>query len=134
MKFNFYKIVIFTLAFIYVSANMGISVISHYCGGELQEVAYFTKPNSYCGEEEETEDDGCCKNETQYFSYQNDFTFSVLSKDIKKAVLLLPFNHYTFVTKVETSLNSLKSFYPQFNYPPPDIVQRDIVSVSVLRI
>ena len=122
------------MAFIYVFANMGVSVISHYCGGELQEVAIFTEPDSCCGEEDEAEEGGCCKNETQYFSYQNDFVFNTLSKDLKKPVLLLPFESFAFTNECATHLNQLKAFYYKSNYPPPDIVQRDIVSISVLRI
>jgi hypothetical protein len=114
-------------------STVGVSVISHYCGGELEEVALFSKPTSCCGEEEVAMDDGCCKNETTHVSFQKDFTFYQFIKDCKTPVLTLAifsFQHSIF--KFNTAVESLLSINKEF--PPPKLVQSDIVSCSVIRI
>jgi hypothetical protein len=132
MKLKLYRSIIFALVCVYVFANAGVSVISHYCGGELQEVAVFSEPDSCCGEEEEAEVEGCCKNETKHFSYQNDFTFNIVKTDVKLPMLLLPI--VTSSNEFSSLIGFVKTLTKQINHPPPDIVQHDIVSVSVLRI
>ncbi len=134
MKFRLFKILIAFVAVTYVFSTIGVSVISHYCGGELEEVSLFTKPGSCCGgEEEEDMEDGCCKNEITHVSFQKDFTYFQLVKDCKVPVIELPlFNFQTSwfdFNKVSGSFISVVK-----EYPPPNLVQQDIVSVSVLRI
>lgn len=134
MKLTIYKTVIFTLAFIYVFASVGVSVISHYCGGELKEVAFFSKPDSCCGEEAEDEEDGCCTNETHHVSFQNDFTFQTAVHQVKIPVLNLFFNFDHLSSSSVSDSKDSQIIIAPITYPPPDIIQRDIVSVSVIRI
>lgn len=114
-------------------STVGVSVISHYCGGELEEVALFSKPDSCCGGDEEDMEEGCCKNEITHVSFQKDFTYYQLVKDCKAPVLqFLIFEFRSFILNdkiISSSLFSLKK-----DFPPPDLVQREIVSISVLRI
>jgi hypothetical protein len=117
-----------------VFSTIGVSVISHYCGGELEKVSLFSKPTSCCGEEEETDmEDGCCKNETTHISFQQDFTFYTLVADCKATVNQL------FIVE-PGSVNFSKQIIAEFGRlvnkktHPPNLVQHDIVSTSVILI
>jgi len=133
LKKHFSKIFISFVVIIYVMSTVGISVFSHYCGGELEEIALFAKPTSCCGEEEEVMDDGCCKNEMVHLSFQKDFTFSQLIKDVKAPELVLAiFNFQSLVFNLVHPHTSLVNSNIEFQ--PPKLVQSNIVSCSVIRI
>ncbi|HRG02101.1 MAG TPA: hypothetical protein PKZ75_13370 [Bacteroidia bacterium] len=133
MKNHFAKIFIVFVSIVYVMSTIGISVFSHYCGGELEEVALFSKPTSCCGEDEADMDDGCCKNEISHIAFQKDFTFYQLIKDCKAPVLVLAiFNFQNSIFNFNGTLESLMTVNKEF--PPPKLVQSEIVSCSVLRI
>lgn len=116
----------------YVFATVGVRVIAHYCGGELEKVSLFTKPTSCCGEEESDMSD-CCKNDTKHVSLQSDFTFFKLISHCKATETNL------FLVK-PTYLCSALIAFPQTVFSiqdkahPPNRVQDDIVSFSVIRI
>ena len=135
MKKNFSKIFIAFVAIIYVLSTVGVSVFSHYCGGELEKVTLFSKTKSCCGGEEEAEmtDDGCCKNELVHVSFQKDFTFYTLVKDCKAPVLVLAiFNFQNYIFNFNPVAESLITVNVEF--PPPKLIQSEIVSCSILRI
>jgi len=135
LKKSFSKIFIAFVAIIYVLSTVGVSVFSHYCGGELEKVTLFSKTKSCCGDEEEVamEDDGCCKDEIAHVSFQKDFTFYTLVKSIKAPVSEL------FIIQ-----NDFNVFFPKTNIAyflsidekahPPNLVQQDIVEFSVIRV
>ena len=135
MKKNFSKIFIAFVAIIYVLSTVGVSVFSHYCGGELEKVTLFSKTKSCCGGEEEAEmtDDGCCKNELVHVSFQKDFTFYTLVKSIKAPI------HELFIIRPYFNLAPLKCFIADFlsidrKDHPPNLVQQNLVESSVIRI
>jgi hypothetical protein len=117
-----------------VFSTIGVSVISHYCGGELEKVSLFSKPTSCCGEEEDTDiEDGCCKNETTHVFFKEDFTFQTLTSDSKPPVnqlfVLEPSSifHWKQIISESVFLFNKKTH-------PPNLVQHDIVATSVLLI
>lgn len=118
---------------VYVMSTIGVSVFSHYCGGELEHVTLFSKTKSCCGEEESDMDDGCCKDVVTHLSFQKDFIVSHFIKGCKAPVVaLVIFDiHNTFF-----NFNGTDDSFIKVNkeYPPPNLVQHDIVSCSVLRI
>jgi hypothetical protein len=135
LKKHFSKIFIAFVAIVYVLSTVGVSVFSHYCSGELEKVTLFSKTKSCCGGEEEAdmEDDGCCKNEVVHVSFQKDFTFYTLVNGIKAPVSEL------FILKPDFNFNSIIHSFNHFlsiknNDPPPNLVQHNIVSCSVIRI
>lgn len=135
MKKNFSKIFIAGVVIIYVLSTIGVSVFSHYCGGELEKVSLFTKTKSCCGEQDESDmgEDGCCKDEIAHVSFQKDFTFYTLIKTIKAPV------HELFLIKPDFNLAPLRSVISSFlsidkKVHPPNLVQQDIVESSVIRI
>lgn len=114
-------------------STIGVSVISHYCGGELEDIAFFSKPTSCCGEEEEEMEDGCCKNETTHIAFQKDFTFFQLIKDVKASELALNIFNFQWFLYI---FNQVDESYISLNkeFQPPKLVQSNIVSCSVIRI
>lgn len=135
MKKHFAKIFIAFVAIVYVMSTIGVSVFSHYCGGELEKVTLFSKTKSCCGgeEEEDMTDDGCCKNELVHVSFQKDFTFYTLVNAIKAPINQL------FVVQPDFNVIFFKSHIANFlsigkKVHPPNLVQRDIVSCSVIRV
>lgn len=82
MKNNLFKIFTALLISTYVFSTVGFSVIEHYCGGELEDVAIFSKPKSCCGGDEDISEDGCCKNKESHIAFHKDFTFKVFTKKL----------------------------------------------------
>ncbi|MBC7693921.1 MAG: hypothetical protein H7141_00595 [Burkholderiales bacterium] len=134
MKNNISKIFISIVAIIYVLSTIGVSVFSHYCGGELEKVTLFSKTKSCCGNEEETDiEDGCCKNEIVHVAFQKDFTFYTLANNIKAPVSQL----FIVVSSINNLLDPQSANTLFFNHKkvhPPDLVQQELVSCSVIRI
>jgi len=135
LKKNFSKIFIAFVAIIYVLSTVGVSVFSHYCGGELEKVTLFSKTKSCCGDQEESDmgEDGCCKNELVHVSFQKDFTFYTLVNSIKAPI------HELFIIKPDFNMAPLTSATAIFlsidkKVHPPNLVQQDIVESSVIRI
>ena len=97
---------------------VGIKIVAHYCGGELEKIALFSKPTSCCGGEEDSEmaeDDGCCQND---------------SKHVVTDLFIIPNQQeYLSLTQIPLSV-----FLINKKDHPPNWVQDDIVSTSNLRI
>jgi hypothetical protein len=134
LKKNFSKIFIAFVAIIYVLSTVGVSVFSHYCGGELEKVTLFSKTKSCCdGEEEQEAEDGCCKNELVHVSFQKDFTFYTIVNSIKAPI------HELFIVRPDFNFAPIGGFITDFlsidkKAHPPNLVQKDIVAVSVIRV
>ncbi|MDF2452142.1 MAG: hypothetical protein K0S26_1646 [Bacteroidota bacterium] len=122
------------VAIIYVMSTIGVCIFSHYCGGELEKVTVFSKTKSCCGEEEEADvEEGCCKNESVHLAFQKDFTFQTLAKDLKAPVNQL----FIIVSSINHLIDPQTEYALFCNYKkihPPDLVQQELVSCSVMRI
>lgn len=137
MKIKLVKIIFALSIFSFVFSTIGISVIEHYCGGELEEVAVFSKPDSCCIGDDESQmmDDGCCKNKISHIVFHKDFTFKILTKKIDE-------------TFDDLLINNIKVFAFLFNSnyvnvvinnsipkpPPPELIQHFIIECSVIKI
>lgn len=119
---------------IYVMSTVGVSIFSHYCGGELEKITLFSKTKSCCGEETEADmEDGCCKNESIHLAFQKDFTFYSVAKNLKAPVnqlfiLSSLINHISALNLVNSSFLNYKRVHP------PNLMQDEIVSSSIMRI
>ena len=118
---------------VYVTTAIGIPVYMHYCGGELEQVSFVVKSNSCCGGEEEDMDEGCCANENTFARYAPDFTAKKINSggDIHVPAIDLIF---TRIFKTEFNLTEANRLTAQFVFPPPKLLQSDLVKLSVLRI
>ena len=132
MKNLFLKIFFFGLVSIYVFTTVGVCVIAHYCGGELEKVSLFSKTTSCCGGEEDEAND-CCKDEGKHVAFQSDFTFYKIVHECKASVtdlfVLLPSSLHFIVEKNYVSFFSIDQ-----KVHPPNLVQDKIVDSSVIRI
>lgn len=115
---------------------VGVKIVAHYCGGELEKIALFSKPTSCCGEEEDAdmaEEDGCCYNDSKHIAFNPDFTFFELISDCKASItdlFIIP-NQIEFLSFKQITYSIIL-----FNKKdhPPNRVQDAIVSISNLRI
>lgn len=133
MKRTFFKIVFSLIVFTYVFSSVGVCLVAHYCGGELEKISLFSKPSSCCdGEDQETDSD-CCSNDSRHVAFQKDFTFYTLISDSKAPVqqlFIIPNNLFCLMPENAC----VKVFRGEFYDRPPNLVQDDIVHYSVLRI
>lgn len=132
MKPRFLNIFFSFIVFTYVFSTVGVCVIGHYCGGELEKVSLFSKPTTCCdGEDEETDD--CCQNDVRHVVNQQDFPFSQLVPDCKAPIIQLSFFDFQF-SVINNSENNKELLIASNEIEPPNLVQQDIVSHSVIRI
>ena len=112
--------------------TVGVCVIAHYCGGELEKVSLFSKPSSCC-DGEDTETDDCCKNDSKHVTFQSDFTFYKIVHNYKASVtelfVLLPSSFHFIVEE-----NYFSFFSIDQKGHPPNLMQDEIVSTSVIKI
>ena len=136
MKKQLHTFIFTLIVFTYVFSVVGIKIVAHYCGGELEKVALFSKPTSCCGEEEDTEmveEDGCCKNDSQHVAYKSDFTFFTFISDCKASITDLFFIQINNEQSTLATISHLMELIAKRDHPP-DLVQHHIVSISNLRI
>lgn len=134
MKRLFFNIFFSFIVFTYVFSTVGVCVIGHYCGGELEKVSLFSKPNSCCeGEDEDEENDDCCQNDVRHVVNQQDFPFPQLVTDCKAPIIQLSFFDFQF-SVINNSENNKELLISSNEIEPPNLVQQDIVSHSVIRI
>lgn len=112
--------------------TIGVCVIAHYCDGELEKVSLFSKPSSCC-DGEDTETDDCCKNDSKHVTFQSDFTFYTLVHDCKIAVNQLFIIEPSLINIAFQPVTESQFLVHKKNHPP-NLVQEDIVSFSVIRI
>jgi hypothetical protein len=117
-----------------VFSSIGVCVIAHYCGGELEKVSLFSKPTTCCdGEEEESESNDCCKDDVKHVSFQENFTFYIIVSECKAFVLnLFILEPSSFNLAIQNT--SVNFFLINRKTHPPNLVQQDLVSYSVIRI
>lgn len=118
---------------VYVATAIGIPVYMHYCGGELEQVSFVVKSNSCCGGEEEDMDDGCCANENTFARFAPDFTAKKINNGVEFNITSIELN-YTDLFNTEINFSVYQITPLNEYYPPPNLLQQDIISVSVLRI
>jgi hypothetical protein len=117
---------------VYTISVIGIPVYFHYCGGELEEVNYVVKGSSCCGDQEDNEDNGCCKDEGLVLQSSTDFTikeihnFDFVKTFCELHYVSLPFS-IDFIS--EESIPTLNLIHS-----PPKLQINEVISTTVLRI
>ena len=136
MKDQLHKIIFTLIVFTYVFSAVGVKIVAHYCGGELEKVALFSKPTSCCGEDEDSEmadEDGCCKNDSKHVAFKSDFTFFTFISDCKASItdlFIIPNKQDNLFSK---QISAVVFLINKKNHPP-NLVQHHIVSMRNLRI
>lgn len=132
MKAAFLKIFFFGLVSMYVFSTVGVRVVAHYCGGQLEKISLFSKPSSCCGGEED-EANGCCENDAKHVIFQSSFTFYTLVQDCKAAMVQLFIVNPSFI-QISYPPVAQSQFIAGKKDHPPNLVQDDVVRFSVIRI
>jgi hypothetical protein len=95
-------------------------------------VNYVLKRSSCCGEKDDTEDSGCCKDEGLVLQSTTDFTLKETGKfDFVKTVCEL---HYISLPFLVNFLFEETTPLITSDYVPPDLRTIEIISNTVLRI
>jgi hypothetical protein len=97
-------------------ATVGVAISKHYCSGNLVSTSIFTEAESCC------DDDDCCKNETDFFKLDEDYSLVAVSEVPQTAELeLLGFAVLVYnFTFVETEVAEV---FLEADLPPPPKIQ-----------
>lgn len=117
----------------YTTSVVGVPVYLHYCGGELEKVNFMVKTKSCCdGLEEETEENGCCKDEGSYVQNHTSFTFKQASYHLTCNFIQLAYLNPGFLSLDESGGKLLLS--ATMFHPPHSHYKSTVITTSVLRI
>jgi hypothetical protein len=105
------------LSILIISLSAGVTINTHFCGGNLESVSFYQDKDCCCGDGEM--ESNCCSNET--IQYQTDQQFAPVSFEWKVKVFK------TVAAAVQTEIVSfqLLSHKAYQNYKPP-LLQRNI--------
>ncbi len=122
------KIIAISLALILLLSNMGFTLASHYCKGELASTSITLgttatgcgmENNEPCDAEQNSiSETSCCTNQLQALSIGNDYNQTVEANDLNTQFIISFV--YTFVINQYPETNT-QSVYT--NYSPPPIQQ-----------
>jgi hypothetical protein len=124
---------IFSILIVYLTASIGLPVVSHYCSGKLVSTELLGH-NKGCGMTCGKSQKPCCKDE-KHLSKLDTKHIGNQAKITVKAFdfIFIPFVNHTFeYTKISTifSFNSLRQYIP-----PPDLsVKKIYLLLQVFRI
>ena len=96
-------------------ATVGLAISKHYCGGDLISTSIFGEAESCC------DDSDCCKNESELFQLDEDFslvTVSEVPQSTEFELMDFAILVYNF-TVVETE--EIEEFFESDLPPPPKI-------------
>ena len=96
-------------------STTGLAISKHYCGGELISTSLFVEADSCC------DSDDCCKNETEVFQLDEDFSVSTaLELPESVQIDLLAVSLVVFNLSIEENL-IVDEFLITDSPPPPKI-------------
>lgn len=130
LKKYFFALIVFT----YLITAAGIPIYLHYCGGELEQISYVVKSNECCGDDVDgDEENGCCKDKDLMLVNDGDFIVKHSDLDLTKTFA----QNACIVLLWSSDLRTTPGQAIQKQWPddsPPDLVQKALVSNSVMRI
>lgn len=97
------KIIAILLLPLYLFSVIGFNLHLHYCGGELAAASIITNAGCDCEDGTNgiiTEDDGCCKNESQFKKFDTEHALKNVSifneyNNLVIAAKVIDFNNFT---------------------------------------
>jgi len=103
------------LSMLLLLSTTGLAISKHYCGGELISTSLFVEADSCC------DSDDCCKNETEVFQLDEDFSVSTaLELPESVQIDLLAVSLVVFNLSIEENL-IVDEFLITDSPPPPKI-------------
>lgn len=104
----------------------------HYCGGEIKAISLVkTDESNCCGDMEEAEEDGCCKDEVKFIKINE------LQSIAKKVTLnFLNFSYLCKIYSTEIQFTSLQEDYKEnllpLDHAPPNQIPLFITNRTLL--
>ncbi|MDP2302133.1 MAG: hypothetical protein Q8N03_06890 [Ignavibacteria bacterium] len=104
---------------VYLAGTTGFTIITHYCGGEIDSVSIFRNINDSdaCECEGNSCCEPCCDDEVKNIKIEDSHTIGV------KYLQLLDISfvpHYLIVESTISYFESKRNINPNYNLPPPD--------------
>lgn len=117
---------------VYLVTAIGIPVYMHYCGGELEKISFLVEAPGCCEGEEPGDSDGCCNNENTVARYSPDFT---VKKVMDSNFNIADIDLFTLAPVLfDLNIEKISVTVSKYFIPPPDILHRDIIRTTFLRI
>ncbi|WP_321317591.1 HYC_CC_PP family protein [Labilibaculum sp.] len=101
------------LALVIFVVTTGITISTHYCGGNVKDVSFLSATKACCEIPQ-----GCCHDEVFTVKIENDFSISSYSFDFEQLEIVLPV--LIELIKVEVPLKAGNNFLA-YIVPPPKI-------------
>ncbi|MGQ1784372.1 MULTISPECIES: HYC_CC_PP family protein [unclassified Saccharicrinis] len=107
------------MALFLTTATAGVTISMHYCGGELISTSLYVEAEACC------DSDDCCKNKTEVYQLDEDFSVST-AIEIPESVhfYLLAVSLVVFNSMIEE--NSIAEDYELIDSPPPPKIQTSL--------
>ena len=98
----------------FLTANTGMAVTVHYCGGKLSSINFFPLDGHYCKCGKKAMKKDCCKDKTTFLKMKDDLVKTNLTAfkiSTSKLILSLP-KAIEFVPTAQTQLVVLSLYHP----------------------
>jgi hypothetical protein len=129
---GFHKFLFAMLVSAYTITVVGIPVYFHYCGGELEKIDYLVKGSGCCDDDEQQgEENGCCKDEGKYLLNNPDFTIKD-SDQLKSVKMFTQMFSFKLPFKISLVTPAFTFAFTERKKAPPSVL--GVISVTVLRI
>jgi hypothetical protein len=101
------------LALVLFVVSTGMTISTHYCGGNVKDVSFLSAPQSCCDIPE-----GCCHDEAFTIKIEDDFSISSYTFDFNQVEIVLPL----FIELIKSELPvEAKGYFFRSIIPPPKI-------------
>ncbi|NQU53711.1 MAG: hypothetical protein HQ522_14365 [Bacteroidetes bacterium] len=104
------------LSLLLLTTTIGVAISKHYCGGNLISTSFFTEAKSCC------DSDDCCKNESEVFQLDEDFS-PISITEIPVTVELDLFSFAMLILDEEIVSTEQKQEFIVSDLPPPPKIQ-----------
>ncbi|MDE5417623.1 hypothetical protein L3049_06340 [Labilibaculum sp. DW002] len=113
------------LALVIFVVTTGVTISTHYCGGNVKDVSFLSVTQSCCENPE-----GCCHDEAYTIKIENDFSISSYTFDFTQFEIVLPI--LIELIKVEDPI--MAKVYSLRNTMPPPKIQTVLSSLQTYRL
>lgn len=107
------------LSMLLLISTVGLAISKHYCGGELISTSLFVEADACC------DSDDCCKNETEVFQLDEDFSVST-TLEIPESIQIDLLAISLMVFNLTLEENSTAEEFQLIDSPPPPKIQTSL--------
>lgn len=110
------------ISILLLTATMGLTLSSHYCGEKLKSISVVADPVSCCDIP-----NGCCHDEAETFRVENDFASSSFLFESKLLVSLILDYSNSYIAELSAKIFPISSFIE----PPPPTIKQVLSRIQV---